>query len=168
MKIQHDVHAIAPGFAHGFYAARCVLEGPGAFNQFRNRNGHGFHCGKTGGDAVLHAGTELFGLESFVHTLQAAAAQVVIEAKRVAHRAAQQLADRLAQFFAFDIPQRLVDAAYGRHVGDAAAPEVLSVHGLPEVLNPPRILPDDQDGNVFDRAYHTFRLPFQRGFAPSR
>ena len=58
---------------------------------------------------------ELARLDGLVHAFQAAAAQMIVEAQRVAHRPAEQFADRLAQFFALDVPQRLVDAADGRH-----------------------------------------------------
>jgi hypothetical protein len=74
---------------------------------------------------------------------------------------------RLAEILALDIPQGLIDSAQGRQVGDAAPPEILPVHDLPEVLNPPRILPDQQNRQVLHGPGYRLGFPFQGGLAPS-
>src|SRR5713101_1242437 len=167
VQVNHNVHAVAAGLAHGFHAARRMLQGGGTLDQLRNRDGHGFHGCETRGDTLLHTRAEFIGLRRFVHAFQTAAAQVVIKTKSVAYRSAQKLAHRLAQFFTFDIPERLIDAADGGHIRDTAAPEVLPVHGLPEVLDAPRVLPDYQHGNVLNCAHDALGFPFERGFTPA-
>src|SRR5438034_3861400 len=67
-----------------------------------------------------------------------------------------------------DVPKRDVDAARGRAAHDAVpVPEMLAVHGLPEMLDPRRILSDDEGLDVFDGTDHRARVPFERGLAPA-
>ena len=49
----------------------------------------------------------------------------------------------------------------------ARVPEVLAEHHLPEVLDPGRVLADDQLGDVLDRADDRARVPLERRLAPA-
>src|SRR4029450_1239374 len=67
-----------------------------------------------------------------------------------------------------DVPERDVDPAHRRAAGDAVrVPEVLAEHHLPEVLDPGRVLADDQLGDVLDRADDGARVPLERRLAPA-
>ena len=67
-----------------------------------------------------------------------------------------------------EIPERDVDPAHRGAADDPArVPEVLAEHHLPEVLDPGRILPDDQLGDVLDRADDGARVPLERRLAPA-
>ena len=46
-------------------------------------------------------------------------------------------------------------------------PEVLAEHHLPEVLDPGRVLADDQLGDVLDRADDCAGVPFERRLTPA-
>ena len=67
-----------------------------------------------------------------------------------------------------DVPQREVDAARGGSPDDAVAvPEMLAIHHLPEVLDPRRVLADDERREVLDRADDSPRVPLERRLAPA-
>ena len=67
-----------------------------------------------------------------------------------------------------DVPERDVDAADRGAADDAVAvPEVLAEHHLPEVLDPRRVLADEQLGEVLDRADDAARVPLERRLAPA-
>jgi len=167
VEVEHDVDVVADGVAHGFDAAHGALESGGAFDVLGDGDGHGLDGGESFFDALLDALGELGGLDGLVHVFERASAEVVIEAEGVADGAAEEVADGLAEVFALDVPEGLVDAAHGGVVGDAAAPEVLAMHDLPEVLDAARVLADEEDGEIFDGADYAFGLPFEGGFAPS-
>ena len=87
---------------------------------------------------------------------------MVIEAKRVADGSAEQFADWFSDLFPLNIPERLIDTADRRIIGNAAAPKVLAMHDLPEMLDAPRIQTDQKYRKVFDLADNAFGFPFQR------
>src|SRR6185437_11586438 len=107
-------------------------------------NRHGFYGRESFFEALFDSFGEMLRLGGFIHAFERAATQMIVEAQPVADWAAQQLANGLVEFFAFDIPQGLVDAADGRVVGDAAAPEILAMHDLPEVFNAARVFSDQE------------------------
>jgi hypothetical protein len=74
---------------------------------------------------------------------------------------------RLAQLLALDVPQRLVNPADRRVVDDPTPPEILPVHHLPQMLNPPGVLPNQQYRQVLHRPHHALGLPLQRRLTPS-
>jgi len=92
---------------------------------------------------------------------------VVVDAYLVAHPAAEQFVDRHAEVLALDVPERLLDAADRRHPLDADLPEMLAVGHLIEVLDPKRIFPHQQLGEVLDRPRHRAGLPLEGRFAPT-
>ena len=125
-----------------------------------------------GGEALLHhAGGELaeaLRLVALVEVLHLAAAEMPVEPDVVAHRAAPQLVAGDAVHLAEDVPERDVDAAHRGAADDpAAVPEMLAEHHLPEVLDPGRILADDEVGQVLDRPDDRPRVPLERGLAPA-
>jgi len=101
-----------------------------------------------------------------IHGLHLAAAQVVVHAHAVAHRATQQLIDGNSQALAEDVPARLLDAADRAHRDDAAGKEGVTVHALHQVLDAARIISGDERLQVGDRAGDGAGFPFERGFAP--
>src|SRR5690606_38489535 len=50
---------------------------------------------------------------------------------------------------------------------DPGPPEVLAGHDLVEVLDAPRVFPDDEPADILDRADDAVGLPLQRGLAPA-
>ena len=94
-----------------------------------------------------------------------AARAVGVEPHPVAHPAAEQLVDRDAERLAEDVPQRLLDAGDGAADDDPAAPERVAVDGLPVVLDPRRILPDQVLRDVVDGADDRLGLALQAGLA---
>ena len=67
-----------------------------------------------------------------------------------------------------DVPQGQVDAGDDRRADDpVAVPEVLAEHHLPEVLDPPGVLADDQLGQVGDRPDDGPGVPLQGRFPPA-
>ncbi len=136
----------------------------------RHRRRHGHRLERR--EALLHhPGRELaeaLRLVALVEVLHLAAAEVAVEPDVVAHRAAPQLVAGHAVHLAEDVPQRDVDAADRRAADDpAAVPEVLAEHHLPEVLDPRRILADDQVGEILDRPHDRPRVPLERRLAPA-
>ena len=77
----------------------------------------------------------------------------------VAHPPAQQFIDRHAQRLALDVPQRDVDGRDGRGEDALRREEAAAEEHLPDVLDPRRVLADQQRLEVLDRADH-------RQFAP--
>ena len=93
---------------------------------------------------------------------------MAIGADLIAHRPAPQLAARHAQRLAENIPQGQVDARDRRRADDAVTvPKVLAIHHLPEVLDPRRVLADEELRQIFDGADDRTGVPFQRRFAPA-
>jgi hypothetical protein len=67
-----------------------------------------------------------------------------------------------------DVPERDVDAAHRRAADDVVAmPEMLAEHHLPEVLDPRRVLADDQLGQILDGADDRPRVPLERRLTPA-
>ena len=123
-------------------------------------------------EALLHhPGRELaepLRLVALVEVLHLAAAEVPVEPHVVAHRPAPQLVAGDAVHLAEDVPERDVDPAHRRPADDVVAvPEVLAEHHLPEVLDPRRVLADDQLGEILDRPHDRARVPLERRLAPA-
>ena len=107
-------------------------------------------------------------LAALVEVLHLPPAEMAVEPHVVAHRAAPELVARDAVHLAEDVPERDVDAAHRRAADDVVAvPEVLAEHHLPEVLDPRRVLADDQLGEVLDGADDRPRVPLERRLAPA-
>ena len=67
-----------------------------------------------------------------------------------------------------NVPERDVDPAHRRPADDpVAVPEVLPEHHLPQMLDPCRVLADDQLGEILDGAHDGPRVPLERGLAPA-
>jgi hypothetical protein len=67
-----------------------------------------------------------------------------------------------------DIPERNVDTRHGGGANHAGAmPEVLAEHHLPQVLDTPRVLTDQENRDVLQRADHRARMPFEGCLAPA-
>ena len=90
---------------------------------------------------------------------------VGVERDLVAHRAAQQLVDRLAERLAADVPQRDVDGAHAFHGGAAAAHVGEAAEQLvPEPLDVRRILAGDDRADLLQhRAQRAVRDLGRRG-----
>jgi hypothetical protein len=98
---------------------------------------------------------------------RAVAADPAVGLHLVAHQAAQQFVDRRAQDLALDVPQRLVDAGDRAHQDRAAAVEAGAVHGLPQVVDAGRVLPDQVGLEFLDRGFDGARAAFDDGLAPA-
>jgi len=63
--------------------------------------------------------------------------------------------------FPQNIPEGNVDAANGRSPDDSVpVPEMLAVHHLPEVLDPPRVLANQQLRQTLDGSHHRAGMPW--------
>ena len=144
MQVQHNIHAVSPGFPHGLDATRRILQYLGILDGLGHRNRHGFHGREAFGQAFLQEIDELGRLDGLIHSLEAAATQVIVKTQGIANRASKQLTDRPANFLSLDVPKGLVNSAHGAAIDDPAAPEILTVHGLPQVFHPAWILPNQQ------------------------
>ena len=111
---------------------------------------------------------EALRLVALVEVLHLAAAEVPVQPDVVSHGAAPQLVAGNAVHLAEDVPERDVDPAHRRAADDVVAvPEVLPEHHLPQVLDPRRVLADDQLGEVLDGAHDGACVPLERGLAPA-
>jgi hypothetical protein len=63
--------------------------------------------------------------------------------------------------------QRLIDPADGGGGDDAALEELMAVHGLPQVLEPSGILPDEERLEIANGSDDRLRLPLERRLAPA-
>ena len=139
-----------------------------ALERHRRRHGHRLERGEALLDHRRGKLAEALRLVALVEVLHLAAAEVAVESDVVANGPAPQLVAGHAVHLAEDVPQRDVDPADRRAADDAVAvPEVLAVHHLPQVLDPRRVLADDQLGEVLDSADDRARVPLERGLAPA-
>ena len=76
--------------------------------------------------------------------------------------------DGHAQRLALDVPQRLVDAGERAHQHRPAAIEAAAVEHLPVVLDPERVLADQEVGQFRDRWPRRVRAPLDDRLAPAR
>src|SRR5262245_29827291 len=98
-----------------------------------------------------------FGLEARIDQwpdLHRVADVVWVADDLIAYAAAQQVVDRDAQRLAFDIPQRDIDRRDRRHQDALGREEAPAGEPLPDMLDPRRILADQQWLEVLDRADH--------------
>ena len=159
---------VADRVPHRGHAALGVPDGHEPFERHRRRHGHRLE----GGEPLLdHRARELaepLRLVALVEVLHPAAAEVAVEPDVVANRAAPEPVAGDAVHLAEDVPERDVDAAHRRRPDDPArVPEVLAEHHLPEVLDPRRVLADDQLGEILDRADDRPRVPLERRLPPA-
>src|SRR4051812_18026033 len=93
---------------------------------------------------------------------------MAVGADVLTHRPAPEAATWEAGDFFQNVPECDVNSSNRRGTHDAVAvPKVLAVHHLPKMLDPRRILTDDQLGEVLDRTDNRSRVPFERRFAPA-
>ena len=126
-------------------------------------------------NAHLFAAVELESVEADVaqlrdainHFRRTVTADPAVGFDFVAHQPAHQLPDRRVQHFAFDIPQRLVDAGDGAHQDRPPAVEARAVHHLPKVVNARRILTNQVFTQLVHRRFYGTRPPFNHRFAPA-
>ena len=91
---------------------------------------------------------------------------VAVDHHVVARLAAQQLVHRHAQRLALDVPQRRVDRRDRRHRHRPAAPVRALVKVVPDVLDAPRVAPDQQRDHVVGQVARDGQLaPVQRRVA---
>ena len=168
VAVDHDVDVVADGIAHRGDAALGMAHGSEALERPRRRHRHRLERR----EALLdHAGRQLaeaLRLAALVEVLHLALAEMAVEANVIAHRPAPELVARDAVHLAEDVPQCDVDAAHRRAADDVVAvPEVLAEHHLPEVLDPGRVLADDQLGQILDGTDDRPRVPLERRLAPA-
>ena len=136
--------------------------------------------GIVGGTAIVlnavkpsldHRGRELretLRLVALVEVLHLPAAEMPVEPNVVADAPAPEPVAGDAVHLAEDVPERDVDAAHRGPADDPArVPEVLAEHHLPEVLDPRRVLADDQLRDVLDGSDDRARVPLERRLAPA-
>ncbi len=92
---------------------------------------------------------------------------VRIDADAFARRPAKQLVDRNAEGFAFDVPQRLIDAAEGTGQNRPAAIERVFVNRLPVMHHAARIFADEIRLDFLDSLRTGQRAAFGDGLAQS-
>jgi hypothetical protein len=86
----------------------------------------------------------------------------------VAHGSAEEFREWQVRDLADDVPEGEVDPGDGGGTHDAVAvPEMLAIHHLPEMLDPGRILADEERGKVLDRPDDAAGVPLERRFAPA-
>ena len=160
---------VADRLAHRRDARLGVADRREPFERHRRRHRHRLERGEAAARPSPRASSaKRLRLVALVEVLHLPAAEVAVEAHVVAHRPAPELVARHAVHLAEDVPERDVDAADGRAADDAVAvPEVLAVHHLPQVLDPRRVLADDQLREVLDRADDGARVPLERRLAPA-
>jgi hypothetical protein len=90
-----------------------------------------------------------------------------IDPDAVAHLAPEQLPYRHPERLALDVPQGLLDARDGGEADRSERPEAEARHGVDEMLDPHRILPDNERRQILDRAGDGTCLPFQRRLPPA-
>ena len=93
---------------------------------------------------------------------------MAVEPDVVPHGAAPELVARNAVDLAEDVPEREIDATRGSSLDDPVpVPEMLAIHHLPQVLDPRRVLADDERREILDRADDSPCVPLERGLAPT-
>ena len=138
------------------------------FERHRRRHRHRLEGREAALDHRARELGEALRLVALVEVLHLAAAEVPVEAHVVADAPAPELVAGDAVHLAEEIPERDVDPAHRGAADDPArVPEVLAEHHLPEVLDPGRVLADDQLGDVLDRADDRARVPLERRLAPA-
>src|SRR5699024_2210207 len=83
------------------------------------------------------------------------------------HRATEQLVHRRIERLALQVPQGVVDTGDGGAEHRPAAVEAGAGHLLPEVLDPGRVLPEQQVGIAVDHALHGLGVALQACLAPA-
>ena len=107
----------------------------------------------------------LLGVLDALHQLLGRVAEdVVVDARLVAHLAAQQLVDRHAEVLAGDVPERDVDRAERAH-DPGAAKVARAVHVLPVVLDPQRVFAHQVVRPLLDDGLGRLEIPPGAGFA---
>ena len=138
------------------------------FERHRRRHRHRLEGGEPALDHRARKLGEALRLVALVEVLHLAAAEVAVEPHVVADRPAPELVAGDAVHLAEDVPERDVDPAHRGAPHDAVrVPEVLAEHHLPEVLDPGRILADDQLRNVLDGADDCAGVPLERRLTPA-
>ena len=167
MQVDHQVHFRPDRFAHRFHNLGGVTHRLHAFDRLGARHRHELEGGITHFFDDERGFGKLGRIDPLVHVLHLAAAGVVIDAHLVANPAAQQLIHRHAKVLALDVPERLLDAADRGHSLDADLPEMLPVRHLVQMLDPQRVLTDQQLGQIVDRAGDRAGFPFEGRLAPA-
>jgi hypothetical protein len=168
MTVDHDVDRVAGGVAHRGDARLRVPDRGEPLERHRRRHRHRLEGGEALFDRRRGELAEALRLVALVEVLHLAAAEVPVQTDVISDRAAPQLVTRNAVNLAEDVPERDVDPAHRGAANDVVAvPEVLAEHHLPEVLDPRRVLADDQLGEVLDGADHGTRVPLEGGLAPA-
>ncbi len=90
-----------------------------------------------------------------------------VQPHAVAHRAAEELVDRHAEGLGLDVPERQLDAGH-RLVAHAAQVLARGAQHVPvQALDRPRILADQQRGQVLHRARDAVRAAIVAAFSPA-
>jgi hypothetical protein len=171
VAVHHDVDLVADRRAHGFHAGFGQADRPQPFDRHRRGHGHALERRESIGHRLLRQVGESLGFVDtrFVEIFEFASTQMAVGADLVAHRPAPKLSARQARDFAENVPQRQIDAGDGRRPHDAmSVPEVLAIHDLPQMLDPPGILAHDELRQIFHRSDDRTRMPFKRGFTPAK
>jgi hypothetical protein len=95
------------------------------------------------------------------------AADPSVDPHAVAHVPAEQRVHRDAAGLAGDVPQRLVDPRDGAREDRPASVEAALRQRLPQVLDPQRVRPDHDVGQLVDRGAHRLGPPLDDGLSPS-
>ena len=91
--------------------------------------------------------------------LRGGSGQVAVDAHPLARRPAEQVVDRHAEPLALQIPQREVDPGDRAHDHLPGRPERAAGELAPPVLDPRRVLPDQQLAEVVEDAEHAAPRP---------
>src|SRR5450830_1060942 len=158
MEVDADAHVRADGIAHGGDVGQGQVDFFEAVDELQFFGTVHFHRG----EATRYG---FFGGAGGVGG--AVAADPRIHANLVTHLAAQQVADRHAQGFALDVPQRLVDAGQCAHMHGAAAIEAAAIEDGPDVFDIAWIFADQVVGQFLNRSRHRVGAAFDHGFAPA-
>src|SRR3954469_13352004 len=147
MAIDHNIDVVADGFTHFGNTRLGGLDGLESFNRHGRRDGHRLKRG----EAFRHSlPGELAKLSRVVdgrvvEMLHFSAAQMTIEADKVANRPAPKFVAGNAVYLPEDVPEGDVDPGNrGRSHDPAAMPKMLSPHHLPKMLDSTRILSHEQ------------------------
>src|SRR5439155_14925928 len=102
------------------------------------------------------------------HLGEAVAARVEVAVRAVTDLAAEQLIERHARAFAFDVPQSDVDAAHRVEENRTVAPVRADIARLPDVLDLIDVAPDQKRPEVLlDGRLHDQRALRERGAPPA-
>ena len=168
VAVDHQVDLVTDRVAHRGDATLGVPDRREPFERHRRRHRHRLEGGEAALDHRARELGEALRLVALVEVLHLPAAEVPVEAHVVADAPAPEPVARDAVHLAEEVPERDVDPAHRRAAHHPArVPEVLAEHHLPEVLDPGRVLADDQLGEVLDRADDGARVPLERRLAPA-